>query len=159
MKKSAFLALFIGANVGFVLLHLHKQSQFIHLSYTKQKIELETCTLVKQKQELTHQLYTLYDRARVLSFAKKELNMTQARVGQFKKITNPLAMTSLISVSELLTKETLILSQIDEQLPAPEIELACNDILSLENIEINQNPPLVVSQADQPTGIEYDTGT
>lgn len=116
MKKSAFIALFIGANVGFVLLHLHKQSQFIHLSYTKQKIELETSVLAKQKQELTHQLYTLYDRARVLNYAKKELNMTQAKVGQFKKInpstcsgeTVELAHLQAIDIPETIEIETTI---------------------------------------------------
>lgn len=116
MKKSTFLALFIATNISFVLLHLHKQSQFIHLSYTKQKIELETSTLAKQKQELTHQLYTLYDRARVLNYAKKELNMTQAKVGQFKKI-NPstssgesveLAHLQAIDIPETIEIETTV---------------------------------------------------
>ncbi len=108
MKKSAFLALFIVPNVGFVLLHLHKQSQFIHLSYTKQKIELETGTLAKQKQELTHQLYTLYDRARVLNYAKKELNMTQTKVGQFKKINNTVAHLQAIDIPETIEIETTV---------------------------------------------------
>lgn len=100
MKKSSFLALFIAVNVGFILLHLHKQSQFIQLSYTKQKIEAEMTHLHKQKQELTHQLYTLYDRARVLNYAKNELNMSQARVSQFKKLHTALAALQTIDVPE-----------------------------------------------------------
>ena len=156
MKKSAFLALFIATNLSFVLLHLHKQSQFIHLSYTKQKIEHETCILTKQKQELTHQLYTLYDRTRVLNFAKKELNMIQARVGQFKKINTPLAQVPQINATEPLGKESLLLCEIEESLPTQEIEIA---LLTLDNNEINLNSPFVVSLSDQQGGIENDTGT
>lgn len=117
MKRSSFLALFIAANVGFILLHLHKQSQFIQLSYTKQKLEFQMSSLQKQKQELTHHLYTFYDRARVLNYAKKELNMNYAKVGQFKKINSTVANLQTIEIPETIEiqsieeEKNLILSQ------------------------------------------------
>ncbi len=107
MKRSPFLALFISANIGFVLLHLHKQSQFIQLSYTKQKLEVQMNNLNKQKQELTHQLYTFYDRTRVLNYAKKELNMSHAKVGQFKKMSNTVANLQAIEIPETIEIKTL----------------------------------------------------
>lgn len=107
MKRSSFLALFIAANVGFILLHLHKQSQFIQLSYTKQKLEVQMSNLHKQKQELTHQLYTFYDRARVLNYAKKELNMSHAKVGQFKKINSTVANLQAIEIPETIEIQSI----------------------------------------------------
>ena len=156
MKKSTFLALFIATNISFVLLHLHKQSQFIHLSYTKQKIELETSALAKQKQELTHQLYTLYDRARVLNYAKKELNMTQAKVGQFKKI-NPSTQPSLLGSSGGQAGR-LLLSEVEGS--GETVELAHLQAIDIpETIEIEttvEEKNIIITQDES---IAHDTCT
>lgn len=144
MKKPTFLFLFIAANVGFVLLHLHKQSQFIQLSYTKQKIEMQATSLAKQKQELTHQLYMLYDRARILTYAKKELNMTQARVGQFKKV-GALACLVDTSIQSSLNAPSdtqdgrLLLSEVEGSAPTAMVTLQSIDIP--ETIEIETALP------------------
>lgn len=128
MKRSPFLALFVAANIGFVLLHLHKQSQFIQLSYTKQKLEAQMSNLHKQKQELTHQLYTFYDRARVLNYAKKELNMSHAKVGQFKKMSNTVANLQTIEIPETIEIKTLeeekniVISQNDDLIHSAQSE-------------------------------------
>lgn len=88
MQRSTFIAIFISTNVGFVLLHLHKQSQIIKLSYEKQKIEYEKAQLHKQQQELTHQLYTTHDRAQVKQFAANNLAMKPVKISQIKKINH-----------------------------------------------------------------------
>ena len=88
MKRSAFVAIFVTTNLAFILLHLHKQSQIIKLSYVKQKIELEKIQLDKQKQELTHQLQTVHDRASVKQFATHKLELKPVKIGQIRKITN-----------------------------------------------------------------------
>jgi cell division protein FtsL len=88
MKRSLFITIFITANIAFIVLHLHKQSQIIKFSYEKQKIEYERRALAKQKQELTHQIYTLHDRGRVKEFAYKNLGMEPVKISQIKKIGN-----------------------------------------------------------------------
>lgn len=88
MKRSTFIAIFIGTNLSFVLLHIHKQSQIIKLSYIKQKIEVEKLQLSKQKQELTHQLHTVHDRATVKQFAVNNLALKPVKISQVKKINN-----------------------------------------------------------------------
>lgn len=87
MKRSTSVAIFASVNLAFILLHIHKQSQMIKLSYVKQKIELEKVALHKQKQELTHQLYTMHDRASVKQFATEKLKLGATKIGQVKKIT------------------------------------------------------------------------
>lgn len=88
MKRSTFIAMFISTNIAFVLLHIHKQSQMIKLSYEKQKIEFEKAELSKQKQELTHQLYTMHDRTQVKQFAANNLTMKPVKISQIKKISH-----------------------------------------------------------------------
>jgi|JI10StandDraft_1071094.scaffolds.fasta_scaffold129876_2 hypothetical protein len=88
MKRSAFVAVFVSTNIAFVLLHLHKQSQIIKYSYEKQKIETEKNQLTKQKQELTHMLHTMHDRASVKYFAQNVLSkkLEPIKISQIKKI-------------------------------------------------------------------------
>jgi hypothetical protein len=88
MKRSSFISLFIVTNISFVLLHIHKQSHLIKLSYSKQKIELEKQTLAKLKQTLTNQLYSLHDRAQVKKFVQDHpnLQLKPIKIGQIKKI-------------------------------------------------------------------------
>lgn len=85
MKRS-FLITFVVTNVFLVVLHLHKQSKIIKLSYLKQKNEHEKSNMLKTKQELTHELYTLHDRNSVKKFASNQLNMKPIQISQVKKL-------------------------------------------------------------------------
>ncbi|GMU19408.1 MAG: hypothetical protein AMXMBFR12_06000 [Candidatus Babeliales bacterium] len=86
MKQSTFVTLFACCNLGMLLLHIHKQSKMIELSFTKQKLETQRITLLKQKQELTHQLHALHNLRDVKQFALNELALKPVKISQIKKI-------------------------------------------------------------------------
>ncbi len=86
MKRSTFVAIFVSANLAFVMLHIHKQSQVTKLSYVKQKIDTEIAALEKRKRELTHDLQTVHDRALVKQFAVNKLDLKPVKIAQIKKI-------------------------------------------------------------------------
>ena len=86
MKRSSFIALFACSNLAMVLLHIHKHSKIIELSFTKQKIETQKQALLKQKQELTHQIQALHNLRDVQQFALNELSLKPAKISQVKKI-------------------------------------------------------------------------
>jgi hypothetical protein len=71
-----------------VLLHIHKHSKIIELSFTKQKIETQKQALIKQKQELTHQIQALHNLRDVKQFALNELALKPAKISQVKKINH-----------------------------------------------------------------------
>lgn len=71
-----------------VLLHIHKHSKIIELSFTKQKIETQRQALFKQKQELTHQIQALHNLRDVKQFALNELALKPAKISQVKKINH-----------------------------------------------------------------------
>ncbi len=88
MKRSSFIALFALSNVAMILLHIHKHSKIIELSFTKQKIESQRTALLKQKQELTHQRHALHNLRDVQQFATKELSLKPVKISQMKKINH-----------------------------------------------------------------------
>lgn len=88
MKRSTFVVIFVSTNLAFVVLHIHKQSQIIKLSYVKQKIEMERADLDKRKRELTHDLQTVHDRGLVKQFAVNKLDLKPVKISQIKKISN-----------------------------------------------------------------------
>ena len=88
MKRSSFIAVFALSNLAMVLLHIHKHSKIIELSFTKQKIETQRLALLKQKQELTHQIQALHNLRDVQQFALKELSLKPAKITQVKKISH-----------------------------------------------------------------------
>lgn len=88
MKRTPFITFFFVLQVVFVILHLQKQSKIIQLSYTKQKNEHEKETLVKKKQALTHELYTLHDPVSIKQFAQDKLDLKPMSIYQVKRLSN-----------------------------------------------------------------------
>lgn len=88
MKRSSFIALFAISNLAMVLLHIHKHSKVIELSFTRQKLETQRLALLKQKQELTHQMQALHNLRDVKQFALNELSLKPAKISQIKKISH-----------------------------------------------------------------------
>ena len=86
MKRSTFVTIFAVSNLAMVLLHIHKHSKIIELSFTKQKIETQKQALLKQKQELTHHIQALHNLRDVQQFALNELSLKPAKISQVKKI-------------------------------------------------------------------------
>lgn len=90
MKRSSFIALFIGTHITFVLLHIHKQSQLIKLSYEKQKIEQIKTALNEIKRQLTHQLCTLHNFASVKEYVANHpaMKLKPVKISQIKKLSH-----------------------------------------------------------------------
>ena len=86
MKRSMFIALFLSAQILFVILQIHKHSYIAKLAYHKQKLETDRTTLAKKKQSLTNEWYTLTDQAAVKEVAEKELQLRPLSLSQVKKI-------------------------------------------------------------------------
>lgn len=88
MKRSTFIALFACSNLAMILLHIHKHSKIIELSFTRQKLEAQRLTLLKQKQQLTHQIQALHNLREVKQFALNELALKPAKISQVKKMNH-----------------------------------------------------------------------
>jgi uncharacterized membrane-anchored protein YhcB (DUF1043 family) len=88
MKKTTFIALFVGIHVTFVFLQIHKQSIFIGLSFEKQRLEKRKDELMEQKDQLSGQLYALNDQASIKHFALTQLNMKSLSLHNLITCTN-----------------------------------------------------------------------
>lgn len=84
-QKRAFLICFVAAHVIFIFFYIHKESQFIKLSYEKQKQEKLQSDLTHLKQQLTHALYQAHNKLAIKTYALKELHMRKVRLSQIKK--------------------------------------------------------------------------
>lgn len=87
MKRPAFLFLFIGTHVLFIVLQIHKHTLITKLSYQKQKHESDKVHLEKKKQDLVNQLYALADRSDIKKFAASHLHLQPITLSQVKKIS------------------------------------------------------------------------
>lgn len=87
MKAPITIALFLGANVILLFLHIHKTSVLVAESYRKQKNEHAKDDLVKKKDLLIQQLYTAKNHAAIKGFAMKKLGMEPVRLSQIKTYT------------------------------------------------------------------------
>lgn len=86
MKRSTFIAIFISTHLGFVFLHIHKHTQFVKQTYTKQKNERHLASLEVKKQQLLQELHMAKNHSRIKEFAKTNLNMAPVRLSQIKKV-------------------------------------------------------------------------
>lgn len=87
LNRSAFIALFIGTQVVLIVLQIHKHTCITRLSYEKGKNEAQKQELLRTKQDLTNQLYTLADRTSVKQFASEKLKLQPISISQVKKIS------------------------------------------------------------------------
>lgn len=90
-KKKVFngliLSIFIGINLTFVFLQIYKQSQFVKLSYHRQRVEKELIQFNKQREDLVHKLHLKQSSKSVKKYANKNLGMQNTKVAQIHKIT------------------------------------------------------------------------
>jgi len=92
MKYISFLTLFVGVQITGVLMQLYKQSQFIKLSYRKQRITLELAHTIKEKQEILHTIAMLHDATSVKKFAQEQLGLQPIALSQIKKVAYDLSL-------------------------------------------------------------------
>lgn len=86
MKRSAFIAIFIGAQLLFVVAQIHKHTLIAQLSYRRQEKEAQKYALIKQKEELINQWYMITDRSAVQKYAQDKLHLEPLSLSQVKKI-------------------------------------------------------------------------
>ncbi len=86
MKRSWFITLFVSVHILFVLLVIHKQNNFIALSYEHQRKHKRILELQDEKKQLLHEQYALTSHAHVKKFAQTKLGMEPVRITQMKKL-------------------------------------------------------------------------
>lgn len=86
MKQRTFIVLFIAINIIFIVLHIHKQSLMVKLSYEKQRLEHERQQLISKKDSLVHQWHELHKPSAIKEYAQKELGMRKPSLNQLKKL-------------------------------------------------------------------------
>lgn len=84
---SGLVVVFVMINVLFIFLQIHKQSQFVQLSYARQRLEKEKELLLNQRNKLVHQLHVQQSRKNVQKYAQDHLGMGQTSVKQIHKIS------------------------------------------------------------------------
>lgn len=84
--NSSLIIFFVIINLSFIFLQIHKQSQFVKLSYRKQQLEKEQDQLVKHRNELVHKIYLQQNPKAIKQYATHELNMRDTSVTQIHKL-------------------------------------------------------------------------
>lgn len=91
IKKRTFTNLlvifFVAVNLSFIFLQIYKQSQFVKLSYDRQRIEKEQAQLNKLREDLIHKLHLQQSSKIVKKYATKQLGMRNTKVSQIHKIS------------------------------------------------------------------------
>lgn len=86
MKKRKFFYLVLGTNIFFVVLQIHKHSQLVKLSYTKQKTERDRDALLKQREQLTQRLNALKSPEVIKKYAQQDLGMEELSLRNVKQL-------------------------------------------------------------------------
>jgi hypothetical protein len=82
---SAIVVVFVVVNLLFIFLQIHKQSQFVKLSYLRQRLEKEQENLIKQRNEIIHKIYLQQSRKNIQSYANHH-GMKASKVSQIHKL-------------------------------------------------------------------------
>lgn len=75
MKRMTAIVLFFSCNALLVFFEVHKQGQYLKLSYEIQKLQAEICTLNKQHNDLIYELHALQQPDKIQEVAEKQLGM------------------------------------------------------------------------------------
>jgi hypothetical protein len=84
---SALLVVFVLVNLIFIFLQIHKQSQFVKISYAHQRLQKEKDHLIRRRNELIHQIHLQQSRKNVQKYAQDQLGMCETNVKQIHKIS------------------------------------------------------------------------
>lgn len=85
-KNNLFIYIFISINLFFIFLQIYKQSNFVKISYKKQRLEKEKETLIQKKDNLNQQLLEIKNPNLIKDYATKNLNMKKIGINQIKKV-------------------------------------------------------------------------
>ncbi len=82
MKRLRFIILFVGVNILFIFLQIHKNGKITEISYQNQNKQHQLDILKQQKEALTHQFQAMKNPSSVKDYAAEELNMKNVSLQQ-----------------------------------------------------------------------------
>lgn len=82
---STMLTAFIVVNLIFIFLQIHKQSQFVRLSYIYQRLLQERDELAHERDRLNQHLHQQQNHKSIRSYAQSHLGLQQTAVHQVHK--------------------------------------------------------------------------
>ncbi len=88
MKRLRFIILFVGTNILFIFLQIHKSGKITEISYQNQNKQHQLDILKQQKEALTHQFQAMKNPSAVKDYATEELHMKNVSLQQVH-IMNP----------------------------------------------------------------------
>jgi cell division protein FtsL len=88
MKRSLFITLFVSVHILFVLLIIHKQNNFIALSYENQRTQKRILELQDSKKILLREQYALTSHEHVKKFAQTKLGLEPVKMSQIKRLVS-----------------------------------------------------------------------
>jgi len=84
-KSNYFIYIFIAVNLLFIFLQIYKQSNFVKLSYKKQRLEKEKDLLIQKRDNLNQKLLELKNPNAVKNAVIRDLNMKRVGINQVRK--------------------------------------------------------------------------
>ncbi len=84
MKKMSAIVLLFCCNALLIFFEVHKQGQYLKLSYEIQKLQAEICTLSKQQSDLIYSLHALQQPDIIKEIAEKKLAMKPIELKNIK---------------------------------------------------------------------------
>lgn len=96
MKKMSAIVLFFCCNALLIFFEVHKQGQYLKLSYDIQKLQTQICDLTKEQSNLIYALHALQQPDIIEAVAEKQLAMKPI---ELKKIQTVSSEQSVIELS------------------------------------------------------------
>ena len=104
MKKMSAIVLFFCFNALLIFFEVHKQGQYLKLSYEIQKLQTEIGKLTKEQSNLTYSLHKLQQPDIIQEVAEKKLNMKPIELKNIKLMSSTPADTQEINKQESTEK-------------------------------------------------------
>lgn len=84
MKKITALIIFLCCHALLIFFEVHKQGQYLQVSYDIQKLQTQVTELLKQKNNATYTLHSLQQPTIIADIASKELGMKKIELKQIQ---------------------------------------------------------------------------
>lgn len=85
MKKTSAIVLFFCFHALLIFFEVHKQSNYLKLSYDIQKLQTQLNELIKQQSTLIHTLHTYQQPSLIQEIAQEKLSMQPIELKDVKK--------------------------------------------------------------------------
>ncbi|MDP3788523.1 MAG: hypothetical protein Q8Q60_04405 [Candidatus Chromulinivorax sp.] len=95
MKKMSAIVLFFCCNALLIFFEVHKQGQYLKLSYEVQKLQAEICNLTKQQNDLVYELHALQQPDIIKDTAEKKLGMKPIELKNIRHLADNEALEAV----------------------------------------------------------------